>query len=179
MNRKVLKRNLILMLAAAGVLLVTAVVCYFLGRIAADGLKEIKAGIDERLMSPEIGDVEGYGILVSGTGYLLGGLAYLVFVVFFVVIPAFFGVWLLVFTLLAWIVAIKTENLLVYRILMGFDFAGVALMMLLNLLALAGGSVFMLSVTACWGAVLFFGIRNTYTKRIRQDILKTSSERQK
>lgn len=158
------------MLAAAGVLLATALVCYFLGRIAAGGLNELKAGINESLMDSEIDDVEGYGIILSGTGYLLGGLAYLVLVIFFVAIPAFFGAWILIFTLLAWFVAVKTENLLIYRILMGFDFAGLVLIILLNFFTLSAGAFFMILLTAVWGAVLFFGIRNTYTKRIRQDI---------
>lgn len=164
-----------MMLAAAGILLVTAIACHFLGKTAGDSLNELKAGINQSLADSEIDDVEGYGLILSGTGYLLGGFAYLVFVVFFVAIPSFFGIWMLIFTLLAWIVAVKTENLLTYRVLMGFDFAGIALMMLLNLFALSGGVGFMLLLTAAWGAVLFFGIRNTYTKRIRQDISETDS----
>lgn len=175
MNREVLKKNLIMMLTAAGVLLLTALACHFLGNAMAEGLNQLKSEINESRLDTEIDDVEGYGIILSGTGYLLGGLAYLVFVVFLVVIPAFFGAWTLIFTLLAWVVAVKTDSILTYRILMGFDFAGIALMILLNLFALSGGAFFMLLLIGAWGAVLFFGIRNTYTKKIRLNISETDS----
>lgn len=169
MNPKTIKRNLIMMLAVAGVLLTTALVCYFAGRELCDGLESLKTGIREARSAEEIGDVEGYGIIVSGIGYLAGGFAYIVFVIFFVIIPGFFGVWLLSFALLAWLVAIKTKSILAYRILMGFDLAGVGLITLLGLLGLTGGTVILLPITAVLGTVLFFGIRNTYTYRIRQN----------
>lgn len=153
-----------------------ALVCHFAGRELSSALGNLKSGIHDTLSSEEIGDVEGYGVLISGIGYLAGGLAYIVFVIFFVVIPAFFGVWLLGFALLSWMVAVKTGSLLAYRILMGFDLAGVGLMALLAILGLIGGTVFMLPITVVLGTVLFFGIRNTYTYRIKQDMAENDRQ---
>lgn len=175
MNRKTLKKNLILMLAAAGVLLAVALACHLLGKAAVKELNLLKEEIALSLGDTDIDDVEGYGILASGTGYLLGGFAYIMFEVFLVIIPGIFGMWILIFTLLAWAVAVKTGSLPVYRVLMGFDFIGAGLALLLSLSALSGETMFMLVPALGWAAVLFFGIRNTYTKRLTEDILKSDS----
>ena len=112
------------MLLVAAVLLAVALVCHFAGRELSSALGNLKSGIHDTLSSEEIGDVEGYGVLISGIGYL----------------------------------------------------AGVGLMALLAILGLIGGTVFMLPITVVLGTVLFFGIRNTYTYRIKQDMAENDRQ---
>lgn len=169
MNRTVVKKNLIMMLTAAGVLLLTALVCYFITRSLGDYLNQLRMGISETRSRGEVGDVEGYGILASGAAYMVGGFAYMVLHVVLVVLPTFFGTWLLIFTLSAWIVAVKANNLTAYRVLMGINFGGLILMEIIVCGFVFMGSIFLVPMAGALGAVLFFGIRNTYTKRLKEN----------
>ena len=155
----------ILSLIAAGVLLVLAAVAW----VGMTVLTAMQGGIAGSIPSPsgEVGDVEGYAMIIGGLGWAFTGLgAFLLAVA--ALISAFFGVVLALFAGIARAVyAPQGGRLLAHRLLMAlvcFIMAGVGLTLLSSgldsrgLTVILAGLAFLADAAAC----AFF----TFTHRV-------------
>lgn len=131
-------------------------------------LTDLKSDIREVQQEDEIGDVEGYGLILNGLAYGAGIIGKFLIEVLFVWIPGIFAGVLLLFSVLARVLYRENkERVLIYRILMGIVY-GVLFILELLLLGILSIHVSLFAVVLMSGilSVIVLGIRNTYTERI-------------
>lgn len=166
--------NFILMIIVIILLTFFAYFCWQLTEVGDAELAKLKTSIDETMDGDVIEDVEGYGLIFSGIGYGLGSLANAFAKIFLVIVPMLFVVYLGIFTVIGRIVYAPTKKrLLAYRILMGFDYAGLtffaySISELISFDFEDKGNIFLLLVELFIFFILFINIRNTYSGRIRK-----------
>lgn len=170
---KAVNVNFILMMIVVILLALFAFIIWQFVRVSEAELIELKSSMEDTITQGEIGDVEGYGLIVSGIGYGLGSIGIMIVEVFFVIIPLLIAGYTLLMTVIGRIVYAPTKGrLLAYRILMGFDYVGLAALVCIILSFLSTcdsiSSFIKILVLALFLLfILCFNIYNTYSKRIK------------
>ena len=162
---KAAKNNLLLFLIPAGICFVLGVVMLISGNVI---LESAKSMIPQNT-GDEIGDVEGYAMLIDLFGAGFAGLAGLIFYMGGVILTPYSGL-VIAITIIARLIYKKTSGrILAYRIIMGIDFAVLILppVFLLVISLMEGTAVSVaLFYLAGAAAMLVAGCRWTYTDRI-------------
>lgn len=173
MIKKQVNKNFILMLTLVAMLLLVIILGITMVYVLNSGMNGLQSDISRMRSKDEIGDVEGYGIIVNSIGYGLAGMGKLLILLFLIVIPTALASFIFVFALMARLIYKDTPGrILTYRILMGFSFAGQIMMFLTGLFMLKSGgwgSLISMVVSAYIFWALFMGMRGTYTNRIKSN----------
>lgn len=123
----------------------------------------VKHEVSVTRQKEEIGDVEGYGMIVNGITYGFGSLAGIVLAVVEILIGAY-AILLFVFAVIARKVFVKQgKGLMTYRILMGVEYilqGGIVLFCANSM------SLFCIILAVLIVAEITYGCINTYTDRI-------------
>ena len=165
--KKIVNQNFVLsMIIVAAMVLV----CIFFGFVMSDvgeGMDYLRNDISQTVENGEVGDVEGYAMIIQGIGYGFGAFAnVLLFGV--VLLVGFYGFLLFIVALIARLVY-KSEGkrLVVYRVLMGIEYVLQAgLFWVLGEMMISNFNLIMLVVILLLLAEIIYGVINTYTKRI-------------
>lgn len=171
--KKQVNKNFILALTLVAMLFLVVILGATMVYALNSGMEGLQSDISRMQSGDEIGDVEGYGIIVNSIGYGLGGIGKIMIVIFLIIIPVALIAFIFVFALIARLIYKDTpERISAYRVLMGFSFAGQIIMFLISLSMLTSGGwgsliSFVISVYIFWA--LFMGMRGTYTNRIKDN----------
>lgn len=173
--KKTLKKpvnfNLVFVLVVAVLLLIIATIAFLSIYDIKETIDNIKNETNEMRNLDDIGDVEGYGLIVNSLYYSSYKFLTPFAVFIFIKIPFFTALGLILFSIIARIVYNK-GIIKAYRILMGFcyffilAFAIFYTMILLNTFV-EGIIAVIIDLTVAIFTIL--AIRNTYTKRILQN----------
>lgn len=171
--KKQVNKNFILTLTLVAMLLLVIILGVTMVYALNSGMNGLQSDITRMRSGDEIGDVEGYGIIVNSIGYGLGGIGKILIAMFLVIIPSALVFFIFVFALIARLIYKETPGRIsAYRILMGFSFAGQIIMFLVSLSLLTSGgwgSLISLVISAYIFWALFMGMRGTYTNRIKSN----------
>lgn len=166
--KKAVNFNFISILIISITLLISAAAMYSSILSSQNDLTHTKTAIERIRDQDEIGDVEGYGLLLSYTAYGLGSAAVALGKLVCIVI-LIMAVFLFIPNLLARLIySASGGRLLAYRIIMGFEYISVLLIALLGISLF--GSIWWLKIL-CGGyclVITVIGCINTYTSRIKK-----------
>ncbi|MBQ3512326.1 MAG: hypothetical protein IJA32_00805 [Lachnospiraceae bacterium] len=130
-------------------------------------LEQIESSINEKRQGDEIGDVEGYGIIMESFGYLIGGLGVIALKLALIFLTGYAALLFLVALIARLVYKNSGGRLLAYRIMMGIEYALQALMEVILILSVIElPTVSNVLATILLGADIIFSARNTYTARI-------------
>lgn len=181
--KKAVNFNFFSVLSIVIMFVITAAVMSCVLLEAERALEQLEAEMDSTSESGEIGDVEGWALIAMGIGYVAGMAAVVIGWIFGVGLPILFAVFIFVPLLIARLLyRPEGKKLLAYRILMGVAYGAIILWTIGVIIlcvsiwsataveGLTGGNIVVVvigaAITVYNTAVLFFGMRNTYTKRI-------------
>lgn len=130
-------------------------------------LEGVKSSMDATLEGSEIDDVEGYGVIAESIGYGFGAFAGAILLVVIFLVGGYAFVLFLIALIARLIFGKEGKRLLAYRILMGFEYALQAGIILFFADVLSGEfNVVPLVIMLLVLAEIVYGVINTYTKRI-------------
>lgn len=170
--KKQVNKNLVWNMAVIGILALVIIIGLAYFCIADAGLNVLGNDINQARSAGEIGDVEGYGIIMKGIGYGLGSFGLLLILALFVIFPGIMTIYILTFSLIARLIYANTGGrILAYRILMGFSFSGQIVCLLLSVSMIYSSEQFHvipLFISMYLVFVIWKGMQGTYTKRLKQ-----------
>lgn len=168
---KQVNKNFMLTLILVAILLLLVLRGVALEAGLSSSMNGISSEIEQMRGEDEIGDVEGYAIIAYGIGYGLGAVGWMFMVICLIIIPAVLAFFIFIFALIARLIYKETPGrILAYRIIMGFSFLGQILMLwccFSGLIIGAGIGLMSLVLGICTFAIIFMGMRGTYTKRLK------------
>lgn len=170
-----INKNFKLSLSIAGILFFSVVLGIIIVCVLNFGIGQMGSNIAELSSRDEIGDVEGYGILIDIIGYGMGALGLVIVWITMIIVPGILGLFIFLFALIAKLIYQKnTTKVLTYRVLMGFSYAGQILTAYLCCssgfsFSVAGCIRLLMSIYMIWAICM--GIRGTYTNRIKGELL--------
>lgn len=170
-----INKNFKLSLSIAAILFFLVVLGIIFACILYYGIGQIGSNIAELSSRDEIGDVEGYEILIDSIGYGMGALGLIIVLLTMIIVPGILGLFIFLFALIAKLIYQKnTTKVLTYRVLMGFSYAGQILTVYLccsknHSFGVMGCIGWPIGIYMIWAICM--GIRGTYTDRIKGELL--------
>lgn len=162
--------NMLLVGCVAAVILAFVLLMFAGAGVMGEGAENLARNIsDMRGDGEEIGDVEGYGIIMNGFAMGMAGLAQ-IFLFIMGVLALIFDIILFILALIARLVfAPKGARLVIYRVLMTLVSVMFAAVEVLLVSVLTGSfTVLGLILSVILFAVILVTLINTYSKRILQ-----------
>ena len=128
-------------------------------------LEQIENSINEKRQGDEIGDVEGYGIIMESFGYLIGGLGVIALKLALIFLTGYAALLFLVALIARLVYKNSGGRLLAYRIIMGIEYALQSIIEVLFIISVVQGpNISNVLISLLLGANIIYSARNTYTQ---------------